>query len=102
MRKPLPEKRYRAREVTLYCVREEVDKSEGRQGTFVVGYSLDRATAEQHARDKGVQGYPTQVLEHEALELSLVDDHRHLPEPVHYVLLDDVWDAADLLGKMEE
>jgi len=102
MRKPLSERTYRARAVTLYRVWEEMEKNDGRGGRRIVGYALDRWTAEAHARDKGVMGFPTEVTEHEAIELSLVDDHRHLPESRQYVLLDDVWDHADLLGIAED
>lgn len=61
---------FRHTRVKLFEVREEVDQTEGRGGTRVVGYALSQELADANAASKGVMGGPGHIREIEGFELS--------------------------------
>lgn len=48
---------------SVFAVREENDKEEGRGGSSLVGYFHERKDAEETAKGKGVYGNPGQITQ---------------------------------------
>lgn len=78
---------------TLYEIRGEIDQTEGRGGTRLIGYTRHFDTAREYAKGKGVMGLPGKVLEKEGFILF----HEHDAKVYGFMLQSSLIAPEDLL-----